>query len=318
MKICVSESTYNSFKSDFDRTCQGDEFILLDSKGEIASGEGKPDIAFISYELMFKSLRSKEFFNKYLKLIQGCNFVQGSWAGVETNEAQILIENSKSFCHGGGIHAIPIATYVFAQMLRSVKSIDEHIDLQKNKNWEQMTSVGELTNMTIGIAGFGGIGQEVARIAKAFRMEVFATKRTPVSSDNLDRLFRPAELNEMVTHCDFIVNCLPASDETYKVFSEEQFNLMKESAMFINVGRGESVDEISLASALKSNSIKCAALDTTDPEPLDANSPLWTLDNCFITPHDSAWGPRAPQRAVDLFIENYKRFKSGEKLINEV
>jgi len=318
MKICISKSTYDSFKSDFDNNCQGDEFILLDSEGKVVSGEGKPDVAFISYELMFKSLRSKEFFQKYLDLINGSSFVQGSWAGIETKEAQELIKSSQSFCHGGGIHAIPIATYVFAQMLRSIKSIDEHIDLQKNKDWKQMTSVGELTDMIIGITGFGGIGQEIARIAKAFRMTVFATKRTPVSSDNLDRLFRPAELNEMIRDCDFIVNCLPASDETSKVFSKEQFELMKESAMFINVGRGESVDEEGLALALKNNEIKCAALDTTDPEPLDKGSPLWTLENCFITPHDSAWGPRAPQRAVDLFVENYKRFKSGEKLINKV
>ena len=318
MKICISKSTYDSFKSDFDNNCQGDEFILLDSEGEVVAGEGKPDVAFISYELMFKSLRSEKFFKKYLDLINGSSFVQGSWAGIETKEAQVLIQNSQSFCHGGGIHAIPIATYVFAQMLRSIKSIDEHIDLQKNKDWKQMTSVGELTDMTIGITGFGGIGQEVARIAKAFRMTVFATKRTPVSSDNLDRLFRPAELNEMIRDCDFVVNCLPASDETSKVFSKEQFDLMKDSAMFINVGRGESVDEESLALALKNKEIKCAALDTTDPEPLDKDSPLWTLENCFITPHDSAWGPRAPQRAVDLFVENYKRFKSGEKLINKV
>ena len=294
MKICISKSTYDSFKSDFDNNCQGDEFILLDSEGEVVAGEGKPDVAFISYELMFKSLRSEKFFKKYLDLINGSSFVQGSWAGIETKEAQVLIQNSQSFCHGGGIHAIPIATYVFAQMLRSIKSIDEHIDLQKNKDWKQMTSVGELTDMTIGITGFGGIGQEVARIAKAFRMTVFATKRTPVSSDNLDRLFRPAELNEMIRDCDFVVNCLPASDETSKVFSKEQFDLMKDSAMFINVGRGESVDEESLALALKNKEIKCAALDTTDPEPLDKESPLWTLENCFITPHDSAWGPRAP------------------------
>jgi Phosphoglycerate dehydrogenase and related dehydrogenases len=149
-------------------------------------------------------------------------------------------------------------------------------------------------------------------------MTVFATKRTPVSSDNLDRLFRPVELNEMIAECDFVVNCLPASKETYKVFSEQQFDLMKNTAMFINVGRGESVDEESLASALQNEIIKCAAIDTTDPEPLNGNSPLWTLKNCFITPHDSAWGPRAPQRAVDLFIENYKRLKAGEKLINQV
>jgi len=93
---------------------------------------------------------------------------------------------------------------------------------------------------------------------------------------------------------------------------------MKSSSMFINVGRGESVDEKSLAEALLNKDISYAALDTTDPEPLDSKSPLWTLENCFITPHDSAWGPRAPLRAVELFIDNYKRLKKGEKLINQV
>ena len=222
------------------------------------------------------------------------------------------------FSHGGGLHAIPIATYVFAQILRSIKSIDAHIELQKEKNWKQMMSVGELTDMTIGITGFGGIGQEVARLAKAFRMTVYATKRTPVLSDNLDRLFKPNELNEMLPMCDFVVNCLPSSPDTRKIFSSDQFAAMKSSAMFINVGRGESVDEDSLANALSKEEILCAALDTTDPEPLDSNSPLWTLENCFITPHDSAWGPRAPLRAVELFIDNFKRLQDGKKLLNQV
>ena len=80
-------------------------------------------------------------------------------------------------------------------------------------------SVGELTDMTIGIAGFGGIGQEVARLAKAFRMKVYATKRTPVLSDNLDKLFKPSELDEMLEQSDFVVNCLPSSEETHKAVS---------------------------------------------------------------------------------------------------
>ena len=216
------------------------------------------------------------------------------------------------------LHAIPIATYVFAQILRSIKSIDAHIELQREKSWKQMMSVGELTDMTIGITGFGGIGQEVARIAKAFRMKVYATKRTPVISDNLDQLFKPSELDEMLPLCDFVINCLPSSEETYRVFSKSRFELMKPSSMFINVGRGESVDEVSLAEALQEKKILCAAIDTTDPEPLDSSSPLWTLENCFITPHDSAWGPRAPLRAVELFIDNYRHLKEGKKLLNQV
>lgn len=318
MKICVSEFTFNDFQEIFSESFKDEEFILIDSNANVIEGSGKPDAALISYELMFKALRSEEFFNNYLSLIKGCSYVQGSWAGIETPQAQALIKNCEIFSHGGGLHAIPIATYVFAQILRTIKSIDDHIELQRQKNWKQMMSVGELTDMTIGITGFGGIGQEIARLAKAFRMKVFATKRTPVLSDNLDRLFKPSELNEMLALCDFVVNCLPSSEDTYKVFSKEQFQSMQPSAMFINVGRGESVDEKSLADALKKRDISFAALDTTDPEPLDSHSPLWTLDNCFITPHDSAWGPRAPLRAVELFVENFNRFRKGQKLINQV
>ena len=318
MKICLSEFTYKSFEELLEKNFKNDQFILIDSEANITSGEGKPDIALVSYELMFKALKSESFFERYLALIDGCSFVQGSWAGTESPQAQALISHAKIFSHGGGLHAIPIATYVFAQILRSIKSIDAHIELQREKSWKQMMSVGELTDMTIGITGFGGIGQEVARIAKAFRMKVYATKRTPVISDNLDQLFKPSELDEMLPLCDFVINCLPSSEETYRIFSKSRFELMKTSSMFINVGRGESVDEVSLAEALQEKKISCAAIDTTDPEPLDSSSPLWTLENCFITPHDSAWGPRAPLRAVELFIDNYRRLKEGKKLLNQV
>ena len=318
MKICLSEFTYKSFEELLEKNFKNDEFILIDSEAHVISGEGKPDIALVSYELMFKALKSESFFERYLALIDGCSFVQGSWAGTESPQAQALISHAKIFSHGGGLHAIPIATYVFAQILRSIKSIDAHIELQREKSWKQMMSVGELTDMTIGITGFGGIGQEVARIAKAFRMKVYATKRTPVISDNLDQLFKPSELDEMLPLCDFVINCLPSSEETYRIFSKSRFELMKTSSMFINVGRGESVDEVSLAEALQEKKILCAAIDTTDPEPLDSSSPLWTLENCFITPHDSAWGPRAPLRAVELFIDNYRRLKEGKKLLNQV
>ena len=318
MKICLSEFTYKSFEELLEKNFKNDEFILIDSEANITSGEGKPDIALVSYELMFKALKSESFFERYLALIDECSFVQGSWAGTESPQAQALISHAKIFSHGGGLHAIPIATYVFAQILRSIKSIDAHIELQREKSWKQMMSVGELTDLTIGITGFGGIGQEVARIAKAFRMKVYATKRTPVISDNLDQLFKPSELDEMLPLCDFVLNCLPSSEETYRIFSKSRFELMKTSSMFINVGRGESVDEVSLAEALQEKKILCAAIDTTDPEPLDSSSPLWTLENCFITPHDSAWGPRAPLRAVELFIDNYRRLKEGKKLLNQV
>jgi phosphoglycerate dehydrogenase-like enzyme len=318
MKICLSEFAYSSEKKVFDEAFREYEILLIDNAGHLIQGEGKPDVALVSYEIMFRARKNSEFHKKYLDLIDGCGFVQGSWAGVDGQVAQSLIKHSNIFSHGGGIHAIPIATYVFAQILRSVKSIDDHIHLQKEKKWDPMFSTGELTDMVIGITGFGGIGKEVARLAKAFRMTVYATKRTPVASDNLDQLFRATEVNKMLPKCDFVVNCLPSSEETMRVFSKQQFGLMKNSAMFINVGRGETVNEDDLAIALESGEILCAALDVIDSEPLRQESPLWTLKNCYITPHDSAWGPKAPIRAINLFLDNFKKFKEGKKLTNQV
>ena len=134
MKICLSEFTYEAFKDLLSENFKNDEFILIDSEANIISGEGKPDAALVSYELMFKALKSEDFFEKYLSLIEGCSYVQGSWAGIETPQAQALIDRAEVFSHGGGLHAIPIATYIFAQILRSIKSIDAHIALQKEKN----------------------------------------------------------------------------------------------------------------------------------------------------------------------------------------
>ena len=318
MKICISELTFNSFEDVFKESLSQDDILLVNREGKLSAGKGHPEVVFVSYEIMFKMLRDPAYKVNFLKIIDGCSFIQASWAGLESEAAQELIKIPSLFSHGGGVHAITIGTYVFAQILRKIKDIDAHIELQKNKEWKQMTSVGELTDLVVGIAGYGGIGQEVARLGKAFRMEVLATKRTPVSSDYLDRLYKPSDLNEMLSHCDFVVNCLPVTEETLKTFSIEQFKVMKSTSMFINVGRGETVSEDDLYDALTSEEIGCAALDVTDQEPLDKNSPLWELKNCFITPHDSAWGPRAPERAVELFLLNLERYKRGEKLHNLV
>ncbi len=318
MNICISEFTYTAFKERLNKDLTGHTIVLIDEKGMLKDSSVQPDVFFLSYEVMFRALADSEYKQNLMTALESCTFVQGSWAGTESEFAQQIISKVKTFSHGGGIHAITIATYVFSQILRVVKDIDSHIEKQKNKDWTPMMLTGELTDLTIGIAGFGGIGQEVGRLAKAFRMRVLATKRTPVDTNNLDQLFKPSDLDEMLKQSDFVVNCLPVTPETLKVFGEDQFKCMKESSMFINVGRGETVDEEALTKALESKQISVAALDTTDPEPLPDSSPLWELENCFITPHDSAWGPKAPERAIDLFLDNISRLVSGDKIINEV
>ena len=316
MKVCISEFIYKESEPFFKKLLLGHEILLIDSSGKLIQGDGRPQAAFVSYDIMAKCIRKKGFSDNFLSLIIGCDFVQGSWAGVESEVAQELIKCSNYFSHAGGVHAIPIASYVFAQMLRQVKGMDIHNKQQKDLLWKPLLLTGELTDLIVGITGYGGIGQEIARLAKAFRMKVYATKRTKIESSDLDRLFNPSEIKKMLKLSDFVVNCLPDSPDTNKIFSKDKFQIMKSSSMFINVGRGESVNEQDLSEALISGEIASAALDVTYPEPLEADSPLWKLDNCYITPHDSAWAPKGSQRLLDLFSNNFQRYIEGKDLLN--
>ena len=93
MKVCLSEFTYKAFEELIDESFPGFDLLLIDSEANVVQGEGKPDIALVSYELMFKALKSEDFFERYLSLIDVCSYVQGSWAGIETPQAQKLISH---------------------------------------------------------------------------------------------------------------------------------------------------------------------------------------------------------------------------------
>ena len=133
MKICFSELTFNSFESVLNESLRQDDILLVDREGKLCKGGGQPEVVFVSYEIMFKMLLNKAYKDNLLKLIDGCKFIQASWAGIESEAAQELIKIPALFSHGGGVHAITIGTYVFAQILRKIKDIDAHIELQKNK-----------------------------------------------------------------------------------------------------------------------------------------------------------------------------------------
>ena len=118
---------------------------------------------------------------------------------------------------------------------------------------------------------------------------------------------------DMLPFADFLVTVLPDSEHTRNVIDKKVLKQMNPQSMLINVGRGSAVNEQALAEALNTGEIAAAALDTTKKEPLEKESPLWEAKNCYITPHDSAWGPRAPLRAVELFIANFKRLQEKKK-----
>lgn len=236
-------------------------------------------------------------------------------AGVEnliTPELQSInafVTNSK------GIHGIPVSEHVLALMLAFTRGLNFFIRHQASKEWKR-THVDEIHNKTIGIAGLGSIGREIAKKAKGLGMDVVALKKQPTTELFVDKLYKPEELNEMLSVSDFVVAALPLLPETKEYFKLEQFAAMKKSAYFINIARGGIVHEADLVTALEKGMIKGAGLDVFEHEPLSQESPLWTMPNVIITPHLAALSPYYLDRAIKVFADNLGRFAQNGEMYN--
>jgi phosphoglycerate dehydrogenase-like enzyme len=172
-----------------------------------------------------------------------------------------------------------------------------------------------LRGQTIGVLGLGSIGREVARRAKESGMQVLGMRRHPEPVDHVDRIFGPADLEELIPLVDCLVVVLPLTPETHHLIGKRQLDLLKDGALLINIGRGKEIDEAALVEVLKTGRIR-AVLDVCETEPLPPDSQLWGLDNVLLTPHVS--GIVSPADICEEFIANFRRWERGEPFLGVV
>ena len=235
-----------------------------------------------------------------------------------------------------GIHATPIAEYVFASILAHRWRVPMWTQCQREARWPSdrwnLYARPELRDSTLGIIGYGSIGREVGRLGKAFGMRVLALRRSPGQAKDgyasertgdrdgviPERFFAPSKLCEMLPECDYVVVALPLTPETEQLIGEAELRAMKPSAYLVNIARGAIVDEAALVRALREGWIAGAGLDVFEQEPLPDESSLWAMENVLISPHVAGFTPRYDERAVTLFVENLHRYLSSEPLLNLV
>lgn len=264
-------------------------------------------------------------------------WVQSHSAGIDRLRDHPIWDSDVVITTASGIHAPNIAQYVMAQMLAWANRIPKWLKLQSESRWpqnrwEKLVSE-ELRGKTLGIAGYGSIGREIARVAKAFGMVVLATKRDARHLEDTNymipetgdpegilpaRIYPGEATRSMVAECDYVAITLPLTEKTHQLFDEEMFRAMRQNAFLVNIGRGSIINESDLVKALKKGWIAGAGLDVFETEPLPADSPLWQLENVIISPHISGFTPHYDERATDLFSENLKRYLSGRPLLNIV
>ncbi|MCL7748215.1 D-2-hydroxyacid dehydrogenase [Halalkalibacter alkaliphilus] len=208
-----------------------------------------------------------------------------------------------------GVHAYPISETIFALMLSLTRKIHTYVKNQQSKTWHHEHMKLEIHRKTIGIIGVGAIGQETAKIAKAFGMHVIGIRHSGQPSPNVDEIYTSSHLNDILPRCDYVVITLPLTTDTQHLFAAEQFKLMKRSAFLINIGRGEIVVEADLLDALENQEIAGAGLDVFEQEPLPEESKLWDHDNVIITPHTAGSTEYYDKRVMDeILIPNLNNY----------
>lgn len=239
-------------------------------------------------------------------------WVQSISAGVdylplqEFKTHKILLTNAK------GIHKEAISEHVLTTILMRLRGFNEAIIGQRHKKWTHNIFYGKLEEQKILIVGTGQIGQELAKTLKLLSNQPVGVNTTGHKVENFEKTDAITKLKTIVDQFDFVINILPLTDETYHLYDADFFNAMKQTATFINVGRGASVDTKALTSALQRRLIAYAALDVFEEEPLPLSSPLWDLDNILITPHIAGMVPHFQDKFMTIFLQNLASFVTNQ------
>lgn len=245
-------------------------------------------------------------------------WIQTNSSGVDGLLFPEIIDTDVVLTSGSSVNNGPVAESVLALLLAVAKRIPQHVRHQEQREWQRYKKQ-ELRESTVAVIGYGHIGEEVGRLCSAFGMTVLAVRRNPEqSSPHADAVLGPDRMSEALGQADFVVLTAAHVKGDPVMLGAKELSSMKPEAWLVNVARGSLIDEDAIVVALRKGTIAGAALDVFESEPLPTESPLWSLPNVLVTPHNSASSPHQDRRTLDLFVENYRRWVSGQPLLNIV
>jgi phosphoglycerate dehydrogenase-like enzyme len=234
-------------------------------------------------------------------------WVHARSAGLDDLLFPELAESPVPLTNARGVFSGILAEFVIGAVLFFAKGFRRMVRSQEAGLWDQFDTV-EVAGQTMGVIGFGDIGKAAARRAEAMGMHVLPLRRAAGQQGKFDLLGRS----------DYVLLSAPLTPETRGIVGAAELRAMRPGAVLINVGRGPLVDQTALIAALREKRIGGAALDVFDQEPLPAGHPFYTLDNLLLSPHCADHTPDWKQRAMQMFLDNFERYRKGEPLRNMV
>ncbi|MCG7490717.1 D-2-hydroxyacid dehydrogenase [Vibrio sp. Of14-4] len=241
-------------------------------------------------------------------------WIQSVYAGVDSifkaKTDDFILTNVK------GIFGQQISEYIIGYLVQHFRHLPHYHEAQSLSSW-QPKSYRTLDGLTMLTLGTGSIASHLAKVAQSFGIKVVGINRSgiPTINSSFDATYHIQELDSILSKADIIVNTLPSTSQTHHILDETSLSHCS-SALLFNVGRGDAICEKGLLSALESQSIEHAFLDVFEQEPLDKSNPMWHHPSITITPHIAALS--FPDKVIEVFAENYQRWRDGFSLINQV
>ena len=305
MKIVLCPPVSAKLCEQVRRTAPGSEVVMaaIDEAHEVV---GDADVIFGMYneEIIGAARRVK--------------WIQTTSAGMDMLlDIPGVREGQFRLCNASGLHALQVAEHAWALTSALFRGLQVSVRNQIEHKWKG-TPILDLYGATAGIVGFGGIGRRYALLARGFDMRILAVDVQQTDRpDHVESLWETDRLDDLLGASDVVFIACPYTPHTERLIGAGAFRLMKNSAFLVNTARGPIVDEAALVDALRSGEIAGAGLDVFETEPLPETSPLWEMENVIITTHSAGASNFRPQRTVDFFCENLRRFMAGAPLLNE-
>jgi phosphoglycerate dehydrogenase-like enzyme len=312
--LLCTDTFLHAHADDVDSAAPGLGVVVLRDGEEVSAADiERITVAFFSNDVW--PGRAGAFFKVALQA-PSLRWLHSMSAGVDSPVFSMLLERGVRVTTSSGASAPTIAGTVMLYLLAFSRGLPGWLRAQAAHEWSPKR-FRELDHQRIVVVGYGPIGKEVVRLATAFGMDPVIVRRA-ARGDEPCTVRAIDDLTDVVRSADAVVVAVPLEDATRGMFSAEVLGAMRQHAVFVNVGRGELVDQHALAEALAAGRLGGAGLDVFEPEPLPPEDALWDLPNVIISPHSSGSSDRTSRRVVEMFLDNLGRFVRGGPLRHEI
>lgn len=314
LRLCLAHAVYD-LKPVFDGLGTGIAARQVRSRDDLLAALPETDVLVVS------GLWTNDLLSHAPKL----KYVQSVSSGTNQYDRDAFRAHGVMLASGQGVNVNAVSEHAFGLMLSLTRRLAEARDNQHSRLWRP--SIGdatrredELAGKTLLVVGLGGIGQRIARIGRAFDMHVLGIRRDPANGAGAaESVHSFAHLTALLPQADVVVLCCPLTDETRHLMNARTLDLLKPTALLVNVARGGCVDEAALIDALAAGRFAGAGIDVTEREPLPESSPLWTLPNVVLTPHTAGETRLYERNVIAILARNLQKLRQGDTdLVNRI